>query len=70
MHEEVKGALGESVNFAVREVLADEETLSQLKIFIFFLLRKFENDDEIRGMMDILFAKGLGLVKKKKDNQL
>ena len=48
-------------------MLADEETLNQLKIFIFFLLRKFENDDEIKGMMDILFAKGLGLVKKKKD---
>lgn len=27
----------------------DEETLSQLKIFIFFLLRKFENDEEIKS---------------------
>ncbi len=44
--------------------------MNQLKIFIFFLLRKFETDDEIKGMMDILFAKGLGLVKKKKDPEL
>jgi len=65
-NEEVKEALGESINFAIREVLSDEETLNQLKIFIFFLIRKFENDDEIKGMMDYLFAKGLGLAKKKK----
>lgn len=51
-------------------MLSDEETLNQLKIFIFFLLRRFETDDEIKGMMDILFAKGLGLVKKKKDPEL
>lgn len=40
-HDEVKAALAEAVNFSVREVLSDEETLDQLKIFIFFLLRKF-----------------------------
>lgn len=34
------------------------------------MLRRFETDDEIKGMMDILFAKGLGLVKKKKDQEL
>ena len=51
-------------------MLKDEETLSQLKIFIFFLLRKFENDEEIKSMMDILFAKGLGVTKKKKESDL
>ena len=40
-NEEVQKKLAESINFGVREVLADEETLNQLKIFIFFLLRKF-----------------------------
>lgn len=51
--------------------------MNQLKIFLFFLLRKFENDDEIKsidkdilGMMNVLFAKGLGLTKKKKTNDL
>jgi len=51
--------------------------MNQLKIFIFFLLRKFENDDDIKGrneynsgMMDILFAKGLGIGKKKKESDL
>ena len=67
---DVQKNLAESINFAVREVLADEETLNQLRIFIFFLLRKFENDDEIKSMMDLLFAKGLGLTKKKKDPEL
>jgi hypothetical protein len=40
-NEEVKQALSGTVNFAVQELLKDEETINQLKIFIFFLLRKF-----------------------------
>lgn len=54
------------MNYSVKELLADEETINQLRVFIFFLLKKFENDDEIKGMMDILFAKGVGMFKKEK----
>ena len=66
--KECKTALGEAVNYAVRELLVDEELLYQIKIFAFFLLRKFENDPEIKGMMDVLFAKGLGIGKRRKED--
>lgn len=64
--QKAKDALAEAVNFSIRELLVDEDILNQLKIFVYFLLRKFENDAEIKGMMDILFAKGLGIGKRKK----
>ena len=45
----MKHALSGSINYSVQELLKDEEMMNQLKIFIFFLLRKFESDDEIKG---------------------
>lgn len=42
--EAVKESLSGAVNYAVAELLRDEEMINQLKIFIFFLLRRFEND--------------------------
>jgi hypothetical protein len=67
--EGVKQALAGAVNYSVQELLKDEELMKECKIFIFFLLRKFESDDEVKSTYNF-FAKGLGLTKKKKESEL
>ena len=52
--EGVKQALAGAVNYSVQELLKDEELMKECKIFIFFLLRKFESDDEVKSKYKII----------------
>lgn len=63
----VQGALANAVKYSFRELLHDQETVEQFKLFGEYLLHEFEKDVEKDRIVSVLEMKGIGLDRRERD---
>lgn len=63
----VQNALANAVKYSFRELLHDQETVEQFKLFGEYLLHEFEKDVEKDRIVSVLEMKGIGLDRRDKD---